>query len=64
MVDLMHARFDLVASVDGRVFENNPTECPEADSFCGGLMYLQRNDRVAKLLDNWDKEIAKSVKDP
>ncbi|KAF4654143.1 hypothetical protein FOZ61_008431, partial [Perkinsus olseni] len=54
-------RFDLVASVDGRVFEDNPTECPEDGSFCGGLMYLQHSDRIAKLLDDWEIEITKSA---
>ncbi|KAF4749298.1 hypothetical protein FOZ63_030760, partial [Perkinsus olseni] len=54
-------RFDLIASVDGRVFEANPTECPEDGSFCGGLMYLQHSDRIAKLLDDWEIEITKSA---
>ncbi|KAF4702054.1 hypothetical protein FOZ62_006215 [Perkinsus olseni] len=54
-------RFDLVASVDGRVFEANPTECPEDGSFCGGLMYLQHSDRIAKLLDDWEIEITRSA---
>ncbi|KAF4651639.1 hypothetical protein FOL47_000263 [Perkinsus chesapeaki] len=52
-------RFDLIASVDGRVFEDNPRECPQYGSFCGGLMHLQNNIKIEKLLDDWLSHIMK-----